>query len=101
MAGMPPARTAEERERQLISLATDLAERQLKEGTASPLVIAHYLKLGATDYPLRRERLQRQNELFRAKTESLEKMQEYESIAQNAIEAMQRYSGRFGQEDYD
>lgn len=99
MLNMPPARTAEERERQLISLAVDLAEKQLREGTASPSVIAHYLKLGATDYPLRKERLQRQNELFLAKKEALEKAQEYEEIAQNAIEAMQRYSGNFGQEE--
>lgn len=97
-----PARTVEERERQLISLAVDLAEKQLREGTASSTVIAHYLKLGATDYPLRKERLQRQNELFQAKKEALERSQEYEEIAQNAIAAMQRYSGNFGQEEvYD
>ncbi len=86
----------------MISLAVDLAEKLLREGTAPPSVIAHYLKLGATDYPLRKERLQRQNELFQAKKEALERSQEYEEIAQNAIAAMQRYSGNFGQEEvYD
>lgn len=102
MSNTPPARTVEERERQMISLAVDLAEKQLREGTASSTVIAHYLKLGATDYPLRKERLQRQNELFQAKKEAIERSQEYEEIAQNALEAMQRYSGHFGQEEvYD
>ena len=40
-----PALTPEARELQMISLAVDLAERQLLEGTASSQVITHYLKL--------------------------------------------------------
>ena len=36
-----PALTPEARENQLISLAVDLAERQLQEGTASSQVITH------------------------------------------------------------
>ena len=42
---MRPALTPEARENQLIYLATDLAEKQLREGTASSQVITHYLKL--------------------------------------------------------
>ena len=38
---MRPALTPEARENQLISLAVDLAERQLREGTASSQVITH------------------------------------------------------------
>ena len=34
------------RENQLIAYATNLAEKQLMEGTASSQVIVHYLKLG-------------------------------------------------------
>ena len=34
------------REKQVIDLAYDLAERQLMEGTASSAVITHFLKLG-------------------------------------------------------
>ena len=44
----PPARTPEARENQLISLAVDLAEKQLSAGTASSQVITHYLKLGSS-----------------------------------------------------
>ena len=40
----PPARTPEARENQMISLAIDLAEKQLQKGTASSQVITHYLK---------------------------------------------------------
>ena len=42
------ALTPEARENQMISLAVDLAEKQLMEGTASSQVITHYLKLGST-----------------------------------------------------
>lgn len=91
--------TVEARERQLISLAVDQAEKMLAEGKAPPAVLMHYLRLGATDYPLRKERLQRQNELFKAKKESLEKQDQMEEIVNNAMKAMQRYSG-VDQEEY-
>ena len=49
-----PALTAEARENQMISLAVDLAEKQLQEGTASSQVITHFLKLGTTKAELER-----------------------------------------------
>ena len=102
MARGAPGKTAEARERQLVALAVDQAEKMLMEGRAPQSVLIHYLRLGATDYPLKKERLQRQNDLFRAKTESLEKQDQMEELARNAIEAMQRYSGNYGQEEvYD
>lgn len=102
MARAAPGKTSEARERRLIALAIDQAEKMLEEGRAPVPVLTHFLTLGATDYPLKKERLQRQNELFRAKTESLEKQDQMEELAKNAIEAMQRYSGNYGQEEaYD
>ena len=67
-----PALTPESRENQLIALAVNLAEQQLRDGTASSQVITHYLKLGSTKADLEREKLKRENELLRAKTENLE-----------------------------
>lgn len=93
-----PALSPEARENQLISLAVDLAEKQLMEGTASSQVITHYLKLGSTKDRLEREKLERENELLRAKTESLQSMQRVEELYANALKAMQRYSGS---SDYD
>ena len=43
-----PALSPETKENQMISLAMDLAEKQLIEGTASSQVISHFLKLGST-----------------------------------------------------
>ena len=50
-----PALTPESREKQMISLAVDLAEQQLKDGTASSQVITHYLKLASMKEKLERE----------------------------------------------
>lgn len=88
-----PGRTIEERENQMISLAVDLAEKQLKEGTASSQVIAHYLKLGSSRALLERERLEKENELLKAKTESLKSQKATEELYRNAIRAMRHYSG--------
>lgn len=89
----PPASSPEERENQLINLAVDLAERQLIEGTASAQVITHYLKLGTTRASLEKEKLERENALLRAKTESLESQKKVEELYSEALQAMRAYSG--------
>lgn len=89
----PPAKTPEERENQLIALAVDLAEKQLSEGTASAQVITHYLKLGTTKESLEKEKLARENELLKAKTESLQSQKNIEELYTNALNAMKSYSG--------
>lgn len=88
-----PALSPEEREDQLISLAVDLAERQLVEGTASAQVITHYLKLGSTKERLEKEKLAKENELLKAKTDSLQSAKKVEELYQNALDAMRSYRG--------
>ena len=75
-----PALTPEARENQLISLAVDLAEKQLQEGTASSQVITHYLKLGSTKERLEKEKLEEENKLLRAKTENLQSQKRVEEL---------------------
>ena len=89
----PPMLTMEARENQMILLATRLAEKQLAEGTASAQVITHYLKLGSTKERLEKEKLERENELLRAKAEQIQQAAYTEELYANAIEAMKRYSG--------
>ena len=62
-----PALTPEARENQLISLAVDLAEQQLRDGTASSQVITHYLKLGSTKEKIEKEILEKQKKYFATK----------------------------------
>jgi hypothetical protein len=95
----PPATTPEGRENQLISLAIDLAEKQLIKGTASSQVISHYLKLGSTKERLEKEMLQQQVELAKAKTEAIQSARRVEELYKNALDAMRSYSGRGGQDE--
>ena len=96
---MRPALTPEARENQLISLAVDLAEKQLQEGTASSQVITHYLKLGSTKERLEKEKLAEENKLLRARTEALQSAKKQEELFEQAIKAMRRYSGNGDDDD--
>lgn len=96
-----PALTAEARERQLINLATNLAEQQLRDGTASSQVITHYLKLGTTKEKIEQEILEKQKELITAKTENLKAAKRIEEIYEKAIDAMKRYGGCNSEDDSD
>lgn len=96
---MRPALTPEARENQLIFLATQLAEKQLKEGTASSQVITHYLKLGSTKERIEKEILEKQKDLISAKTEALQSTKRIEELYANAITAMRNYSGNGDAED--
>lgn len=96
-----PALTPEARENQMISLAVDLAEKQLLEGTASSQVITHYLKLGSMREQLEKERLQEENKLLRAKTKSLEESAKNEKIYEDALRAFRGYSGQEVDNDDD
>ena len=89
----PPARTAEERELQMVALATDLAERQLRAGTASAQVITHFLKVGCMQSELEREKLRLEQELTKAKTASLKSTESLAGMYAEAINALRRYSG--------
>lgn len=96
---MRPALTPEARENQLISLAVDLAEQQLRDGTASSQVITHYLKLGSTKERIEKEILEKQKELIEAKTQSLQSAKRMEELYDKAISAMQEYGGHGGSSD--
>lgn len=94
-----PALTPEARENQLISLAVDLAEQQLRDGTASSQVITHYLKLGSTKERIEKEILERQKELIEAKTQSLQSAKRIEELYAEALDAMRDYRGSGGSKD--
>lgn len=88
-----PATTPEGRENQLISLATDLAEKQIADGTASSQVISHFLKLGSTRERLEQQRLEHENELTRVKIEAIESQKRVEELYMEALSAMRSYAG--------
>jgi hypothetical protein len=77
----------------MVSLAIDLAERQIKDGSASSQVITHFLKLGSTREQLEQQRLEHENELTRVKIEALESQKRVEELYKEALNAMRLYSG--------
>ena len=89
----PPAMTPEERENQLIALAIDAAEKQIREGKASSQIICHYLKLASSKERLEKELLEKQVELAAAKTEMIQSAKRTEELYLNALNAMRSYSG--------
>lgn len=92
--GRRPATTDDGRETQMVSLAIDLAERQMQEGTASSQVITHFLKLGSTRERLEQDRLRRENELLQAKVESMASAKRVEELYAAALDAMRSYAGQ-------
>lgn len=96
---MRPALTPEAREKQLISLAVDLAEKKLIDGTASSQVITHYLKLGSTREKLEQERMEVQNDLMRAKKKAIDSTEEMKVLYKDAIDAFRVYSGQGDKDD--
>ena len=98
---MRPALTPDSRENQMISLAVDLAEQQLRDGTASSQVITHYLKLGTSIARLEKERLEKENQLLTAKTEALQSAKRIEELYADAISAMRTYGGHGGSDERD
>ena len=95
-----PALTPDAREKQLISLAVDLAEKQLLDGTASSQVITHYLKLGSSKERLEQEIREKEKELIEAKRQRLQSEGNQEEKYQKVLNAMKKYSG-YGGSDYD
>ena len=87
-------RTPEGRESQLISLAIDLVEKQLTNGTAAATVIVHYLKLATVRESLEQERLRNENLLLSAKVDNLASAKRVEALFKDAIDAFKGYSGQ-------
>lgn len=89
-----PATTPEARENQLVNAAFDLAEKQIRNGTASSQVITHYLKLGSSREKLEQKRLEGENELIKAKVEAMESAKRVEELYGKALDAMRSYAGQ-------
>lgn len=98
-----PALSPEARENQMISYAMDLAEQQLKDGTASSQLITEFVKRGSTKARLENEILDKQRFLVEAKTEALKSQMKMEELFKNAMEVMKTYTGSEipPEEDYD
>lgn len=96
---LPPATTPEGRENQIISLAYDLIERRLLEGTASSAETTAIIRLGTERARLEKAKLEQEVKLAAAKTEAIESNKKIEEAMENAINAIRSYQGQ--EEEYD
>lgn len=94
-----PSLTPEAKENQMVALAMELAEKQLRDGTASSQVIAHFLKLGSSKEVLEQKILEKQTALLEAKTENIKSSKQTEELYKNALRAMKIYSGGENQDE--
>lgn len=88
------ATTPEARENQLVSLAYDAAEQQLREGTASAMVIVHFLKLKTSENKLKEEKLRKEVSLLETKTEMYGSQQRTEELYEKALKYFKAYQGQ-------
>lgn len=89
-----PATTPEAREQELVSLAFDLAERQIREGTASSQVITHFVKAGSIRERLEQQRITHENEMTQVKIDAMRQAEAREAVYEEALKAMRAYSGQ-------
>jgi len=91
----PPAITSEAREQQLMAKAERLAEKKLEDGTASPQIIVHYLRL-ASEREKRRQQeelLKADIELKKAKVEAIRSAAKIEELYNEGMKLFRMYSG--------
>lgn len=95
------AKTPEERESMLVSMAMDRAEQQIADGTASSQLLTHFAKLGSSREALEQERLRNENEVLRKKVESMEAAIDVKNLMEEALSAFKGYSGNPDPDDDD
>ena len=89
-----PARTPEAQENYMINLAMKLVEKRLLEGTASSAETTSKNELEKT-------KLEEDNKLLRAKTETLQNAKHSEELYEKAIAAMKKYNGLGEDDEYE
>lgn len=96
---MRPALSPEARENQLISLAYDLVEERLLNGTATSQETTYFLKLASSKTRLENEKLVEENKLLRAKTEAIQSEKKNEEFYGKVLAALKKYNGQGSQDD--
>ena len=92
--GNRPSLSPEAQERTCIALAMNLAEQQLRDGTASSQLITEFVKRGSTEAKLKQALMSEQAEVLRSQ-------KRVEELYSQALDAMRKYNGQGDPDDYD
>lgn len=88
-----PATTPEDREMQMIEYADRLAEKQLRDGTATSQVITHYLKLGSGRERTEQRKLELESLRLEAQIKQAESAVNTEQFMEKVLSALKTYAG--------
>ena len=89
----PPARTPEDREKQIIASAIDLVEKQIAEGTVSSQVLTHYIRMSRSRNRLEEQNLRLETERIRVQNDDILRAREREEDYDKVLIALRRYQG--------
>ena len=87
-----PVLSPEAYENRLINMAYKAVEKRIESGEATAAELVHFLRQGSIKEQLELEKLKKENELLKAKTESISSQKEVKELYANAINAFRKYS---------
>lgn len=97
--------SADDAEDEIIGLAVNLARERLIDKTASNQLVSEIIKLGTAKERLQREKLRRENELLKAKTDAIQYGRANEEFYSRVLNALHEYAPSVypdpNEEDYD
>lgn len=96
----PPARTPQQLENQLISLAYEKVEERIREGKASSQELVHFLKLGSSTERLQQEKMILEQQLLKARAEQIVSNEKNGELLERAMRAFAGYRGEEVEEDF-
>lgn len=88
------AKTSAAREQEMIALAMDLAEQQLRDGTISSQTHSLLVKSGLGRERLERQRLEQENIKLRTQVEQIKNATQSNELLNKVLDAMRVYSGQ-------
>lgn len=103
----PPVSSPEAREKQIINLAYNEAEKRIRDGTATSQLLTFFLKLGSVREQMELEKIRSDLRMTDAKIRQIDEQKDIKELYEKAIEAQKRYRGNMFSgdeeeyEDYD
>ena len=88
-----PVLSPEAYENRLINKTYKAVEKRIESGEATAAELVHFLRMGSVKEQLELEKLKKENELLRAKSEAIQSQKEIKELYSEAISAFRRYSG--------
>lgn len=97
----PPGATQKTVEDEMVNLAMELARKKMKDGSASPQIVVHFLRLGSLLAQVELKKAENETLLLEAKARAIDSSRDNNSLYLQAINAMRKYTGESDPTDED